>query len=118
MSAVASWHLEQGHPKPNMRGARAVLNACKDRLAEEKAQARQATAAQPPQIRAMLAGVGRSTLAGKRNAALVLLGFATAARVSELVALDVAAVVETEHGSVLMLCALADDETTNAAAAK
>ena len=31
---------------------------------------------------AMLAGVDRSTLAGKRNAALVLLGFATAARVS------------------------------------
>jgi hypothetical protein len=33
MSAVTSWHEEQGHPKPNMRGARAVLNAYKDRLA-------------------------------------------------------------------------------------
>jgi len=101
MSAVTSWHLEQGHPKPNMRGARAVLNAYRDRLAEAKAEAaqpRQATAALPAQIRAMLAGVDRSTLAGKRNAALVLLGFATAARVSELVALDVAAVAEAEHG--------------------
>ncbi|GGV76440.1 hypothetical protein GCM10015535_08290 [Streptomyces gelaticus] len=37
-------------------------------------------------------------LAGKRNAALALVGFATAARVSELAALDLAAVVETEHG--------------------
>jgi site-specific recombinase XerD len=46
----------------------------------------------------MLADVDRSTLAGKRNAALVLLGFATAARVSELVALDVATVQEAEHG--------------------
>ncbi|WP_461712342.1 site-specific integrase [Streptomyces sp. DSM 41013] len=101
MSAVTSWHQEQGHPKPNMRGARAVLNAYRDRLAEareEAAQARQATAALPVQIRAMLAGVDRTTLAGKRNAALVLLGFATAARVSELVALDLAAVEETEHG--------------------
>ncbi|WSB58662.1 site-specific integrase (plasmid) [Streptomyces cellulosae] len=101
MSAVTSWHQEQGHPKPNMRGARAVLNAYRDRLAEAReaaAQARQATAALPPQIRAMLAGVDRTTLAGKRNAALVLLGFATAARVSELVALDVSAVEETEHG--------------------
>ncbi|MEU5524876.1 site-specific integrase [Streptomyces sp. NPDC047860] len=101
MSAVTSWHLEQGHPKPNMRGARAVLNAYRDRLAEareEAAQARQATAALPPQIRAMLAPTDRTTLAGRRNAALVLLGFATAARVSELVALDVSAVVETEHG--------------------
>ncbi|WP_406723500.1 tyrosine-type recombinase/integrase [Streptomyces sp. GD-15H] len=101
MSAVTSWHLEQGRPKPNMRGARAVLNAYRDRLAREKAeaaQARQATAALPPQIRAMLAPTDRATLAGRRNAALVLLGFATAARVSELVALDLAAVVETEHG--------------------
>ncbi|MFC8408591.1 site-specific integrase [Streptomyces griseoincarnatus] len=101
MSAVTSWHQEQGHPKPNMRGARAVLNAYRDRLAEareEAAQARQATAALPAQIRAMLAGVDRTTLAGKRNAALVLLGFATAARVSELVALDVSAVEEAEHG--------------------
>lgn len=101
MSAVTSWHEEQGRPKPNMRGARAVLNAYKDRLAEAKAEAaraRRATAALPPQIRVMLAGVDRATLAGKRNAALVLLGFATAARVSELVALDLATVMETEHG--------------------
>ncbi|MYW55912.1 tyrosine-type recombinase/integrase [Streptomyces sp. SID8376] len=101
MSAVTSWHQEQGHPKPNMRGARAVLNAYRDRLAEardEAAQARQATAALPAQLRAMLAEVDRTTLAGKRNAALVLLGFATAARVSELVALDISAVDETEHG--------------------
>ncbi|MFK4209256.1 hypothetical protein [Streptomyces sp. NPDC030920] len=101
MSAVTTRHEEQGHPKPNMRGARAVLNAYKDRLAEEKAeaaQARQVTAALPLQIRAMLAGNDRSALVGKRNAALVLLGFATAARVSELVALDLAAVVEAEHG--------------------
>ncbi|MFF5695019.1 site-specific integrase [Streptomyces albidoflavus] len=101
MSAVTSWHQEQGRPKPNMRGARKVLNAYRDRLAEEKAeaaQARQATAALPAQLRAMLTGTDRATLAGRRNAALVLLGFATAARVSELVALDLAAVVETEHG--------------------
>lgn len=41
MSAVTSWHEEQGRPKPNMRGARAVLNAYKDRLALEKAEADQ-----------------------------------------------------------------------------
>lgn len=101
LSAVTTWHLEQGHAKPNMRGARAVLNAYKDRLAEQKdeaAQARQATAALPAQIRAMLTDTDRTTLAGQRNAALVLLGFATAARVSELVALGLADVTEAEHG--------------------
>ncbi|MET9347694.1 site-specific integrase [Streptomyces termitum] len=101
MSAVTTWHLEQGRPKPNMRGARAVLNAYRDELAEQKAQAahaRQATAALPAQIRAMLTGTDRTTLAGKRNAALVLLGFATAARVSELASLDIASVAVAEHG--------------------
>lgn len=101
LSAVTSWHLEQGHPKPNMRGARAVLNAYRDRLAEAMAaaaQPKQAAAALPGQIRAMLARADRATLAGQRNAALVLLGFATAARISELVALDIAAVAEAEHG--------------------
>ena len=34
MSAIASWHQEQGRAKPNMRGARAVLNAYQDRLAQ------------------------------------------------------------------------------------
>ena len=46
----------------------------------------------------MLRPADRTTLAGKRNAALVLLGFATAARVCELVALDISTAVETEHG--------------------
>jgi integrase len=46
----------------------------------------------------MLRPADRTTLVGKRNAALVLLGFATAARVSELVALDISTAVETEHG--------------------
>lgn len=84
-----------------MRGARAVLNAYRDRLAEQKAEAahaRQATAALPAQIRAMLADTDRTTLAGKRNAAVVLLGFATAARGSELAALDIASAQTAEHG--------------------
>lgn len=118
MSAVTTWHMEQGHPKPNMRGARAVLNAYRDRLAEQKAeaaQARQATAALPKQIRAMLAGTDRTILAGQRNAALVLLGFATAARVSELVALDIAAVTVAEHGyDVIVYRKKVRKHTTNA----
>ncbi|MFI8916473.1 hypothetical protein ACIGW4_33335 [Streptomyces sp. NPDC053513] len=55
----------------------------------------------------MLTGTDRTTLAGQRNAALVLLGFATAARVSELTlrqtghTIDMAALVRdagTDHG--------------------
>ncbi|QMU73223.1 hypothetical protein [Streptacidiphilus sp. P02-A3a] len=46
----------------------------------------------------MLATLDRETLAGRRDAALPLLGFATAARVSELAALDLADVTETDEG--------------------
>ncbi|TMR89590.1 hypothetical protein EJK15_59945 [Nonomuraea basaltis] len=46
----------------------------------------------------MLATLDRTTLAGQRDAALFLLGYATAARAGELVALDIADVVETDDG--------------------
>ena len=49
-------------------------------------------------ISAMLAGIDRSTTKGKRDAALLLFGFATALRRSELVALDLADVEATERG--------------------
>lgn len=46
----------------------------------------------------MLGTLDRDTLAGKRDAALLLLGYAAAARASELVAIDIVDVVETEEG--------------------
>jgi integrase len=52
-------------------------------------------AATSDKVLAMVAG-GRHDLAGKRDRALLLLGFALAARRSELVALDVAD-LEEEH---------------------
>jgi integrase len=49
-------------------------------------------------ISAMLAGIDRSTTKGKRDAALLLVGFATALRRSELVALDLADIEATDRG--------------------
>jgi site-specific recombinase XerD len=49
-------------------------------------------------LAAMAAHADRSTLKGKRDRALLLLGFASALRRSELVALDVADLEETERG--------------------
>ncbi|WP_199273059.1 tyrosine-type recombinase/integrase [Streptomyces broussonetiae] len=46
----------------------------------------------------MLDTLDRSTLIGKRDAALLVLGYAAAARVSELVTLDLEDLVETEEG--------------------
>lgn len=101
LSAITTWHEETGQARPVMRGARAVLNAHKDHLAltaDPAARSQQASAATPQQLRAMLAATNRETLAGKRNAALILLGFATAARVAELTAADLEDITEADHG--------------------
>ncbi|MGW3022461.1 site-specific integrase [Streptomyces sp. NPDC001221] len=101
ITAIRSTHEVFGVPAPRTKDARAVLRVYRDHLARAKdpaARPRKAAPATPDRLRAMLAGLDRDTLAGKRDAALVLLGFAQAARVSELAALDIADLHRTEHG--------------------
>jgi site-specific recombinase XerD len=101
LSAISTLHEELDLPKPGRKAAREVLNGYKAKLALAKdpaARPSKATPAVPTALKAMLAGLDRCTLRGKRDAALLLLGFATAARTSELVALDVADIIRTEHG--------------------
>ncbi|MFF7139579.1 site-specific integrase [Streptomyces sp. NPDC008196] len=101
IAAIRTAHSAADAPMPSTKGARIVLRGYRAQLAEAKdpaARPKKAAAAVPSKLRELLAGVDRSTLAGKRDAALVLLGFATAARVSELVALDVEDIVRAEHG--------------------
>ncbi|MDX3578659.1 site-specific integrase [Streptomyces sp. FL07-04A] len=101
VAAIRTAHSAANVTPPSTKGARIVLRGYRDRLAREKdpaAKARKAQPAVPTALRAMLGTLDRSTLIGKRDAALLLLGYATAARVSELVALDLADVPETEPG--------------------
>ncbi|MEH0587408.1 site-specific integrase [Streptomyces sp. B21-106] len=101
VAAIRTAHSAANLNPPSTKGARIVLRGYRDRLARSKdpaAKARKAQPAVPSALRAMLATLDRDTLIGKRDAALLLLGYATAARVSELVALDLADAVETEHG--------------------
>lgn len=101
LAAVRTAHAAANAPLPSTKGARVVLRGYKDRLARAKdpaARARKAQPAVPTALRAMLDTLDRDTLVGQRDAALLLLGFATAARVSELVALDLADVPETQQG--------------------
>jgi site-specific recombinase XerD len=73
--------------KAVMRGARRTLGVAPVKK----------SAATADKVLAMVAGSGGG-LAGKRDRALLLLGFALAARRSELVALDVADLVECAEG--------------------
>jgi site-specific recombinase XerD len=101
ISAIRTAHAAANEPIPSTKGARMVLRGYRDRLAKAKdpaARPKKAAPAVPAALRAMLAGLDRDTLSGKRDAALVLLGFAVAGRVSELVALDIPEIVRAEHG--------------------
>lgn len=101
IAAIRTTHELAGHAKPETKAARTILSGYRHRLALAKdpaAQPRKATPAVPDALRAMLATLDRATLAGQRDAVLFLLGYATAARAGELVALDIADVVESAEG--------------------
>lgn len=101
IAAIRTAHSAANVSPPSTKGARIVLRGYRDRLARAKdpaAKTRKAQPAVPTALRAMLDTLDRDTLMGKRDAALLLLGFATAARVSELAALDLADVPETDNG--------------------
>lgn len=101
VAAIRTAHAAANVSAPSTKGARIVLRGYRDQLARAKDPAgrtRKAQPAVPSVLRSMLAALDRTTLIGKRDAALLLLGYSTAARVSELSALDLADVVETEQG--------------------
>ncbi|GGQ11266.1 integrase [Streptosporangium pseudovulgare] len=101
LAAVRTMHNGADVAPPQTKAARKVLSGYRERLALAKdpaARPRKADAAVPDALRAMLATLDRSALAGKRDAAALLLGYSCAARVSELVALDIADVRETPEG--------------------
>ncbi|MFJ7137725.1 tyrosine-type recombinase/integrase [Streptomyces fungicidicus] len=101
LAAIRTAHKAVALPVPETKGARKVLSGYRERLALTKdpaARPRKAAPATPDALREMLATLDRATLAGKRDAALLLFGYACAARVSELAALDQADIVDTEDG--------------------
>ncbi|GAT71434.1 putative integrase/recombinase [Planomonospora sphaerica] len=104
LTAIRSMHKAAGLTAPETSGARKVLAGRREQLAlahDPAAKVRKATPVLPTEIRAMLATVDRTTLAGMRDAVLVLLGYATAARSSELAALNLGDVAETPDGLVV-----------------
>lgn len=102
--AIRRAHRAAGHPIPDSNGLANVLKGYRTHLAKTKdvkAKPKKATAADKDALAAMLARVDPSTPSGVRDAALILLGFAVAARRSELSALDVGDVTETAEGIVV-----------------
>lgn len=99
--AILKWHSIAELPQPSTDGLVSVLKGYREHLAtakSPKAKPRKATAASKDAIAAMLGKLDRSTAAGRRDAAIVLLGFGVGARRSELAALDIGDLDFQERG--------------------
>ncbi|MGC4927243.1 tyrosine-type recombinase/integrase [Streptomyces sp. DT117] len=120
LSAITTMHAEMNLPKPETKGARTVIAGYKHQLAIDKkpgGKQQQAKAALPPALRKMLATLDRDTLIGKRDAAMLLLGYAAATRSSELVGIDINEPVEDDKGYMLSIYRVKMRKFTNSAIA-
>lgn len=91
IAAIRSEHRAAGFKPPETMGARKVVAGYREELSlaqDPAAQQRKASPADRQVLRLALAGLDRTTLTGKRDAALMLLGHALASRGSELVPLN------------------------------
>jgi hypothetical protein len=91
IASIRSSHRAAGYQPPDTMGARKVVAGYREALAlaqDPAAQSRKATPADRTVLRLALAELDRTTLSGKRDAALMLLGHALASRGSELVPLN------------------------------
>ncbi|MFI6123252.1 tyrosine-type recombinase/integrase [Streptomyces sp. NPDC051064] len=106
LSAITTMHAELNLPRPETKGARTVIAGYKHQLAVDKkpgGKQQQAKAALPPALGKMVATLDRSTLIGKRDAAMLLLGYSAATRSSELVGIDIGEPVECDEGYLVSI---------------
>jgi hypothetical protein len=91
IASIRSSHRAAGYRPPDTMGARKVVAGYREQLAlaqDPAARPQKASPADRTVLRTALGELDRTTLAGKRDAALMLLGHALASRGSELVPLN------------------------------
>ncbi|MGA4960501.1 tyrosine-type recombinase/integrase [Streptomyces lavendulocolor] len=100
IASIRTMHSAAGVQPPETKGARKVVAGYKRRLSDAddaRARPRKTSPALPSVLATALSVVDRATLKGKRDAAILLLGFACAARAVELAGLNVESVTEPEE---------------------
>lgn len=111
LAAISTAHRAAGAGPLDTVPARAVLTAYKRERAQGGHRVRKAAPATVTALRAMLAALPPA-VAGVRDKALLLLGFAMGARRSELAALDIGDLTETADGyEVLVRVSKTDHES-------
>lgn len=98
LSAIRTMHDVIDLPLPNLKKARAVLKDHKRARAEEGRRMRKAAAVTVADLRKMVDTCPRDTGSGIRDRALIILGWALMARRSEIAALRISEVTETDDG--------------------
>jgi integrase len=101
MASIAVAHQAAEQTPPNTTGARLVLRGYLAELHDKKdphRRPRRAAAATPAVLRKMTAATDTTSVIGARDAAALLLGFALAARRSELRSLDWSDLADVEEG--------------------
>jgi integrase len=101
LASITVAHAAADLPKPSTTGARRVLKGHereRKKSKDPRRRPRRAAAATPTVLRKMAAAIDTTTTIGRRDVALILLGFSLAARRSELRLLDWSDVTEVEEG--------------------
>ena len=98
LAAILSAHRLAGVPRPDTKGARAAIRALRQRRAGAGVEVRKATAATVADLRRLVATADAGTLIGVRDRAIILLGFAGMLRRSEIAALLVGDIAESDEG--------------------
>ena len=99
IAAIRTVHRDRKLPVPETKGARQVVTGYRKRLSlakDEAARPNKATPAKRDVLRCAVRKLDRETLAGRRDAALMLLGYACATRGGELVPLNIESLTPDE----------------------
>lgn len=103
LAAIRTAHRNAAAKVPDTTGAGYVLRSHRRDQAAAGRRERKAAPVTIDVLRALVEATDPATLAGLRNRALVVLGFALGARRSELVGLDLADVREAPEGLVVLI---------------
>lgn len=98
IAAIRTAHTAAGHPPPETTAANLVLRAATREQTRTGRRARQAPPVTVPVLHAMIEVLDLDTVAGRRDHALLVLGFTAFARRSEIAGWNIEDLVETEHG--------------------
>jgi len=101
MAAIASQHAENGLPMPSRKKALAVIKGYEEELSlakDPRAKKQRAQAVTREGLRTIHDSTDPTQPSALRDRALVLLGFVLRARISELVAIDIGDIENTDRG--------------------